>query len=163
MGGGPPEELLAAAQAAERSILAALLRALPELGGRATVSLPTALRAQAVSGLVDGQQLRGLPLIQFLEWISDAATAARHLSLPIVEEAVQLLVATAALKEVDDRAGDVQHPMKDIVDEKEKEKGKESLIFRSKRVSFRSNRVSFGAWGGCSTLLFLVLRPICEL
>ena len=96
------DPLLQQVQRAERTVLQVLLRAHPEVGGKAARNLGTCLRVKQVRNSLSGKSLRDVGLGELLGHISDAADAARHLSVELVRE---LVGGLPVLLPADGRAG----------------------------------------------------------
>ena len=84
--------VLMAAQVASSRLLEALLVFVPGLTGRDTTSFSTALRSKAFRQILSVQSVRGLELLKVLQFVSDAADAARHLTPCLVHEAVDIAI-----------------------------------------------------------------------
>jgi len=86
-----PAGVLGAAQVAAGTALGALLQAFPEVDGEATSSFATLLRVRQVRDFLRTGEVRGRPLGKMLGYVAAASDAGRHLSVPLVKEAVDSL------------------------------------------------------------------------
>ena len=68
-----------------------LVRAVPELSGRAATNFGTALRVKKVRSLLAGDLHRGVELSKWLEYIASAADAQRHLTSVVIHEVADIL------------------------------------------------------------------------
>ena len=85
--------LSVAASASAAKALGTIVGSFP-ITGKATRTLGTALRVEQVRGQLQTASVKGEPLLKVLEWIAKAADAYRHLTGPLMDEAVATLRQT---------------------------------------------------------------------
>ena len=79
-------DLLREARDAAGLLHEALLLAWPGLGGDAATCFGTALRVKAVRSHLGDFSVRGHPLLKVASWVAAAADAARHLTVPMIND-----------------------------------------------------------------------------